>query len=84
MVREYGATVRVINTPDKTEVWDDTAEEVVLQPSTTGQSLCPSGHVPLLTALDTGVMRLPARLGDTAVKGDSLSNNEVNVLVNVR
>jgi F-type H+-transporting ATPase subunit epsilon len=48
-------TVRVI-APDKT-VWDSTAEEVVL-PSTTGQLGILSGHAPLLTALDTGVMRV--------------------------
>jgi F-type H+-transporting ATPase subunit epsilon len=48
-------TVRVI-APDKT-VWDSTAEEVVL-PSTTGQLGILSGHAPLLTALETGVMRV--------------------------
>ncbi len=48
-------TVRVI-APDKT-VWDAPAEEVVL-PSTTGQVGILSGHAPLLTALDTGVMRV--------------------------
>ena len=48
-------TVRVIS-PDKT-VWDATAEEVIL-PSTTGQLGILSGHAPLLTALDTAVMRV--------------------------
>ncbi len=48
-------TVRVI-APDKT-VWDADAEEVIL-PSTTGQLGILSGHAPLLTALDTGVMRV--------------------------
>ena len=48
-------TVRVI-APDKT-VWDSDAEEVIL-PSTTGQLGILSGHAPLLTALDTGVMRV--------------------------
>lgn len=48
-------TVRVI-TPDKT-VWDNSAQEAIL-PSTTGQLGILSGHAPLLTALDTGVMRL--------------------------
>lgn len=48
-------TVRVI-TPDKT-VWDDSAQEAIL-PSTTGQLGILTGHAPLLTALDTGVMRL--------------------------
>lgn len=76
-------TVRVI-TPDKT-VWDDTVEEVVL-PSTTGQLGVLSGHVPLLTALDTGVMRV--RPGKDwvaiAVMGGfaEVDNNEVTVLVN--
>lgn len=48
-------TVRVIS-PDKT-VWDAPAEEVIL-PSTTGQLGILTGHAPLLTALDTGVMRV--------------------------
>jgi len=49
--------VRVI-APDKT-VWDADAQEVVL-PSTTGQLGILSGHAPLLSALDTGVMRVRA------------------------
>lgn len=48
-------TVRVIS-PDKT-VWDAAAEEVIL-PSTTGQLGILSGHAPLLSALDIGVMRV--------------------------
>ncbi|MEC4804258.1 MAG: ATP synthase F1 subunit epsilon [Jaaginema sp. PMC 1079.18] len=48
-------SVRVI-APDKT-VWDGSAEEVIL-PSITGQIGILSGHAPLLTALDTGVMRV--------------------------
>ena len=48
-------TVRVI-APDKT-VWDSQAEEVIL-PSTTGQLGILGGHAPMLTALDTGVMRV--------------------------
>lgn len=48
-------SVRVI-APDKT-VWDGSAEEVIL-PSITGQLGILSGHAPLLTALDTGVMRV--------------------------
>lgn len=47
--------VRVI-TPDKV-VWDDNVEEVIL-PSTSGQLGILSGHAPLLTALDIGVMRV--------------------------
>ena len=48
-------TVRVIS-PDKT-IWDAEAEEVIL-PSTTGQLGILSGHAPLMTALDIGVMRV--------------------------
>jgi F-type H+-transporting ATPase subunit epsilon len=48
-------TVRVI-APDKT-VWDSQAEEVIL-PSTTGQLGVLGGHASMLTALDTGVMRV--------------------------
>ena len=47
--------VRVI-TPDKV-VWDATAEEIIL-PSSTGQLGILTGHAPLLTALDIGVMRI--------------------------
>lgn len=47
--------VRVI-APDRT-VWDDTAEEIIL-PSTTGQLGILTGHAPLLSALDIGVMRV--------------------------
>lgn len=76
-------TVRVI-TPDKT-VWDDNAEEIIL-PSTTGQLGILSGHAPLLTALDIGVMRVrPGKDWKTiAVMGGfaEVENNEVKVLVN--
>ncbi len=47
--------IRVI-APDRT-VWDSTAQEIIL-PSTTGQLGILSGHAPLLTALDIGVMRV--------------------------
>mgnify|MGYP005847194519 CR=1 FL=1 len=47
--------VRVI-APDKT-VWEAQADEVIL-PSTTGQLGILGGHAPLLSALDTGVMRV--------------------------
>nr|YP_010904079.1 ATP synthase CF1 subunit epsilon [Caulacanthus ustulatus]WCH57330.1 ATP synthase CF1 subunit epsilon [Caulacanthus ustulatus] len=47
--------IRVI-APDKT-VWDANAEEVIL-PSSTGQLGILTGHIPLLTALDIGVMRV--------------------------
>ncbi|MEB3882185.1 ATP synthase F1 subunit epsilon [Lyngbya sp. CCY1209] len=76
-------TVRVI-APDQT-VWDATAEEVIL-PSTTGQLGILSGHAPLLTALDTGVMRIRpknewiaiALLGGFA----EVQEDEVTILVN--
>lgn len=76
-------TVRVI-APDKT-VWDAAAEEVIL-PSTTGQLGILTGHAPLLSALDTGVMRV--RTGKDwsaiAVMGGfaEVDQNEVTVLVN--
>ncbi len=76
-------TVRVI-APDKT-VWDAEAEEVIL-PSTTGQLGILSGHAPILSALDTGVMRV--REGKEwvaiALSGGfaEVESNEVTVLVN--
>jgi len=42
--------------PDRT-VWETEAEEAIL-PSSTGQIGILSGHAPLLTALDIGVMRV--------------------------
>lgn len=57
-------TVRVI-APDKT-VWDAEAEEVIL-PSTTGQLGILSGHAPMLSALDTGVMRVREGKGWKAI-----------------
>nr|YP_063635.1 ATP synthase CF1 epsilon subunit [Gracilaria tenuistipitata var. liui]Q6B8S5.1 RecName: Full=ATP synthase epsilon chain, chloroplastic; AltName: Full=ATP synthase F1 sector epsilon subunit; AltName: Full=F-ATPase epsilon subunit [Gracilaria tenuistipitata var. liui]AAT79710.1 ATP synthase CF1 epsilon subunit [Gracilaria tenuistipitata var. liui] len=47
--------IRVI-APDRT-VWDANAEEVIL-PSSTGQVGILKGHIPLLTAIDIGVMRV--------------------------
>ena len=76
-------TVRVI-TPDKI-VWDAEAQEVIL-PSTTGQLGILSGHAPLLTALDTGVMRVrPGKEWQAiALMGGfaEVEANEVKVLVN--
>ncbi|AFZ26574.1 ATP synthase, F1 epsilon subunit [Cylindrospermum stagnale PCC 7417] len=78
-------TVRVIS-PDKT-VWDAVAEEVVL-PSTTGQVGILSGHAPLLTALDTGVMRVRASKNQDwqaiALLGGfaEVDQDEVTILVN--
>jgi F-type H+-transporting ATPase subunit epsilon len=78
-------TVRVI-APDKT-VWDAEAEEVIL-PSTTGQLGILTGHAPMLSALDTGVMRVRgsknqdwqaiALLGGFA----EVDEDEVTILVN--
>lgn len=76
-------TVRVIS-PDKT-VWDSEAEEVIL-PSTTGQLGILSGHAPLLTALDTGVMRVRAEKNwvPIALMGGfaEVEKDEVTILVN--
>ncbi|MCU0526406.1 MAG: ATP synthase F1 subunit epsilon [Elainella sp. Prado103] len=76
-------TVRVV-APDKT-VWDAAAEEVVL-PSTTGQLGILSGHAPLLTALDTGVMRVRAGkewLAIALMGGFAeVEDDEVTILVN--
>lgn len=76
-------TIRVV-APDKT-VWDSEAEEVIL-PSTTGQLGILTGHAPLLSALDIGVMRVRpgkdwvaiALMGGFA----EVENNEVTILVN--
>ncbi|MCS6782163.1 MAG: ATP synthase F1 subunit epsilon [Gloeomargarita sp. SKYBB_i_bin120] len=76
-------TVRVI-TPDQT-VWDGPAQEVIL-PSMSGQLGILTDHIPLLTALDIGVMQIKA--GGTwtplVVLGGfaEVENNEVTVLVN--
>ncbi|HEY9622182.1 MAG TPA: ATP synthase F1 subunit epsilon [Crinalium sp.] len=76
-------TVRVI-APDKT-VWDSPAEEVIL-PSTTGQLGILTGHAPLLTALDTGVMRVRASKDWVAIAlmggFAEVESNEVTILVN--
>jgi F-type H+-transporting ATPase subunit epsilon len=78
-------TVRVIS-PDKT-VWDAPAEEVIL-PSTTGQLGILSGHAPLLTALDTGVLRVRASKNQPwiaiALLGGfaEVEQDEVTILVN--
>ena len=78
-------TVRVI-APDKT-VWDAQADEVIL-PSTTGQLGILSGHAPLLTALDTGVMRVRASKNTSwqaiALLGGfaEVDQDEVTILVN--
>jgi len=77
--------VRII-APDKT-VWDSSADEVIL-PSTTGQLGVLTGHVPMITALDTGVMRVrPSGSKDwvvIALMGGfaEVNQDEVTVLVN--
>ncbi|KRH96595.1 MULTISPECIES: ATP synthase F1 subunit epsilon [Cylindrospermopsis] len=78
-------TIRVIS-PDKT-VWDGPADEVIL-PSTTGQLGVLSGHAPMLTALDTGVMRVRAEKNASwqsiALLGGfaEVEEDEVTILVN--
>lgn len=76
-------TLRVI-TPDRT-VWDDQVEEIVL-PSATGQLGILTGHAPLLTALEIGVMRIrPGKDWQSlALYGGfaEVENDEVKVLVN--
>jgi F-type H+-transporting ATPase subunit epsilon len=75
--------IRVI-APDRT-VWDASAEEVIL-PSSTGQLGILTGHIPLLTALDIGVMRVRIEkewvpivlLGGFA----EVENNIITILVN--
>ncbi|MEL6776641.1 MAG: ATP synthase F1 subunit epsilon [Cyanobacteria bacterium J06597_16] len=75
--------VRVV-APDKT-VWDDEAEEVIL-PSTTGQMGILGGHAPLLTALDTGVLRVRnnSEWTSIALMGGfaEVESDEVTILVN--
>jgi len=76
-------TLRVL-APDQS-VFDGTADEVIL-PSTTGQLGILTGHVSMLTALDSGVLRL--REGNDwkaiALSGGfaEVEANEVTVLVN--
>ena len=75
--------VRVI-TPDKV-VWDASAEELIL-PSSTGQLGILTGHAPLLTALDIGVMRLKTAGTWTSIvlmEGFAeVENNKVTILCN--
>ena len=75
--------IRVI-APDKV-VWDASAEEIIL-PSSTGQLGILTGHIPLLTAIDIGVMRVRIEkewqpiilLGGFA----EVENNNITILVN--
>lgn len=70
--------------PDRT-VWDATAEEVIL-PSSTGQLGILTGHAPLLTALDIGVMRvrIDKEWMSIVLMGGfaEVENNELTILVN--
>ncbi|MEX1316422.1 MAG: ATP synthase F1 subunit epsilon [Synechococcaceae cyanobacterium] len=76
-------TLRVL-APDQ-NVFDGSADEVIL-PCTTGQMGILPGHITLLTALDTGVMRLRAGAEWTtiALLGGfaEVEADEVTVLVN--
>jgi F-type H+-transporting ATPase subunit epsilon len=76
-------TVRVL-CPGAT-VYDAPAAEVIL-PSTTGQLGILPGHAPLLSALDTGVMRVKVDKDwqNIALMGGfaEVDNDEVTVLVN--
>jgi F-type H+-transporting ATPase subunit epsilon len=76
-------TVRVIS-PDKTLV-DTTAEEAIL-PSITGQLGILTGHAPLITAVDIGVMRFRQEKSWTAIAlmggFAEVEDNEVTILVN--
>lgn len=76
-------TVRVI-TPDKI-VCDETAQEVIL-PSGSGLLGILTDHIPLLTTLDVGVMRVRTqnKWQSIAVMGGfaEVENNEVKILVN--
>jgi len=76
-------TLRVL-APDQS-VFDGSAEEVIL-PSTTGQVGILPGHVTMLAALDTGVMRLRDGNGwsTIALMGGfaEVEADEVTVLVN--
>lgn len=75
--------VKVI-APD-TIVWDAEAEEIIL-PSSTGQLGVLTGHIPLLTAIDIGVMRVRIKkewkpiilLGGFA----EVNNDNITILVN--
>nr|QUE28126.1 AtpE [Sahlingia subintegra] len=70
--------------PERT-VWDATAEEVIL-PSSTGQLGILTGHAPLLTALDIGVMRvrIDKEWMSIVLMGGfaEVENNDLTILVN--
>lgn len=78
-------TLRVKVIAPDTIVWDAEAEEIIL-PSSTGQLGILTRHIPLLTALDVGVMRVRIKkewkpiilLGGFA----EINDNNVTILVN--
>ena len=76
--------IRVL-TPDKI-IWDAPAEEILL-PSSTGQLGILKDHVPLITALDIGVMRLKLTMGETSIflggGFAEVENNKITILCNV-
>ncbi len=74
--------VRVI-TPDQT-VLDDSVEEVIL-PSSTGQVGILTGHAPLLTALESGVIRVRTKDWENIAITEGFAEveeDEIKVLVN--
>jgi len=76
-------TLRVL-APDKS-VFDGTAEEIIL-PSTTGLLGILPGHISMVTAIDTGVLRVlnNGNWDSIALMGGfaEVESNEVTVLVN--
>ena len=75
--------IRVI-TPDRI-VWNTSADEVIL-PSTSGNLGILTSHVPLITSLDIGILRIKSGANWTpiVVLGwfAEVEDNEVTVLVN--
>lgn len=76
-------SVKII-APDRT-VWETEADEAIL-PSSTGQLGILTGHAPLLTALDIGVMRVRTngKWVPLALMGGfvEVENNKLTVLIN--
>ncbi|WP_320663844.1 ATP synthase F1 subunit epsilon [Prochlorococcus sp. MIT 1223] len=76
-------TLRVL-APDKS-VFDGNAEEIIL-PSTTGLLGILPGHISMVTAIDTGVLRVlnKGKWDSIALMGGfaEVESNEVTVLVN--
>lgn len=70
--------------PDRT-VWETEADEAIL-PSSTGQVGILPNHAPLLTALDTGVMRvrIDGKWVPLALMGGfvEVENNKLTLLIN--